>query len=227
MSTGAYPRTPALAAQARFLNPSHFFYWAYPRTPAPSRAFPILLTQNPGPGRSADADFEPFHFPCKPSPGIFAAHSLRKFADASPRQPSPRAHEVDSVREKPSGAHGTRKSSVPYARETLVRTEPAACARRCFTTPHCSTGRRTDGQTGRRRSARTSSAPQSAQTATGPLHHKVSATVSPNRSQPKQRSVQTEVSPNRRHPKMARMSSTICSSIRRLSERSCPTSKRS
>ena len=104
-----------------------------------------MLTQNPGPGRSADADFEPFHFPCKPSPGIFAAHSLRKFADASPRQPSPRAHEVDSVREKPSGAHGTRKSSVPYARETLVRTEPAACARRCFTTPHCSTGRRGEG----------------------------------------------------------------------------------
>ena len=28
-----------------------------PETPAPSRAFPILLTQNPGPGRSADADW--------------------------------------------------------------------------------------------------------------------------------------------------------------------------
>ena len=87
---GHIPETPALAAQARLSQPqsavadSFLFYGAYPRTPAPSRAFPILLTQNPGPGRSADADFKPF--PCEPSPGVFAAHLLRKLADAPPRR---------------------------------------------------------------------------------------------------------------------------------------------
>ena len=50
--------------------------------PCALKAFLILHLQNPGPGRSADADFKPFPFPCKPSPGVFAAHSLRKFADA-------------------------------------------------------------------------------------------------------------------------------------------------
>ena len=37
-------------------HPRHYIYGAYPRTPAPSRAFPILPGQNPGHGRSADAD---------------------------------------------------------------------------------------------------------------------------------------------------------------------------
>ncbi len=42
--------------------------------------------------------------------------------------PPPRAHEVNPVREKASGAHGTAGNSARCARGGLVRTEPAACA---------------------------------------------------------------------------------------------------
>ena len=142
---------------------------------------------------------------------------------------------ANSLTLRPASLRPVRTKSIPCVKSRLVRTGQGKAQCRTHERPWCAPNQprangdvprrhivpRADGQTGRRRSARTSSAPQSAQTATGPLHHRVSATVSPNRSQPKQRSVQTEVSPNRRHPKMARMSSTICSSIRRLSERSC------
>ncbi len=48
----------------------------------------------------------------------------------------PRAHEVDSVRGKASGAHGTGENSARCARGGLVRTGSAPCARRCSRRPH-------------------------------------------------------------------------------------------
>ena len=92
----------------------HVLYGAYPRTPAPSRAFPISLREIPAPGGALMSTFYTGHIPeplrllCKraistpvccrrqplsgasrlgkPSPGVSAAHSLRKLAAAPPRR---------------------------------------------------------------------------------------------------------------------------------------------